>query len=599
MTILGAEHGFLEVEPHNPAQRRADREVILLLHGLGGSKDDWRFPAWRDNHWDLAHDPPDRESNNHLGPPLSPFDHLPEFGISSLRTDVRCWSGVLKALGHTVINYSQDGPQDTVDIPLAQFERRIVPFLRNDVLTGRLAGKRVVVLCHSRGGILARAYLHRHPDEGSEWIGRLITLCTPHQGTRAPRAKQRLADAASLLGSALLGSSALLANLVTRVAGMLDESDGAVQLLPGDPIFAQLASPADVPDIEVRTFGGTSARYARLYSWHYTPDSYLPNWSDFPDLRFDWTLFPVEVPFASPMLDALPDAVVDDEQDDGKGDGLVANSRARLPGTPHESFRVNHAEALWDEKLFARVADLLGTPLSGAGRVECGRPTVGLSIEPSTVTFGQVAAGSVASRTVRIKNSTGVPVTVRLPASPPGLFEWAGVDTEIPDGEQIAIQMRFRPVDNAIRREQVRVTSTGPGSPHTIGLTGKGIGGIPPPPAEEPLPTRLNFNPSVLTFGGVAIGAEAVRQLRIGNRTGRSVRISIARSPVGSVFRWSAVDTSLATGGDLRVSVTFRPTSNAIMRGTLTVTSATASSPESIGLVGKGPGGFPIPPPEG
>lgn len=594
MTILGREHGFLEVEPHDPADRRADREVVMLLHGLGGSKDDWRFPAWRDYHWDLAHDPPDRESDNHLTPPLLPSELLPDFGLSPMRTDVRCWSGVLKALGHTVINYSQDGPQDTVAVPLAQFERRIVPFVRNEVLTGRLAGKRVVLLCHSRGGILARAYLHHHPDEGSEWISRLITLCSPHQGTLAPHARQRLVDAAAVIGSAVLGPGPLLVAFISRVAGWLDESDGAVQLLPSDPIFGELASPADVPDIDVRTFAGTSVRYTRVYNWQYTPGSYVPNWSDFPDIRFDWTQVPIEVPFASPMLDALPDVVVDDEQDNGEGDGLVADVRARLPGAPHESFPVNHAEALWDEELFARVARLLGTPLSGAGSVECGRPQVGLSIEPSAVTFGSVAVGETASRTVRIKNTTGGPVTVRLPASPPGVFEWAAVDTEIPDGESITIPIRFHAVDRAIRTETVRITSTAAGSPHTMHLAGKGIGGFPTPP-EEPLPTRLAFDPTLLNFGPVAVGGQATRQLRIRNDTGRSVRITIDASTQGSVFQWPALDTSIATGTERQVSVTFRPKTNAIATGTLVVTSTTAASPELINLIGKGPGGFPTP----
>jgi pimeloyl-ACP methyl ester carboxylesterase len=372
MTLLGAEHGFLEVEPHEPAERRADREVVLLLHGLGGNKADWSFPAWRSYHWDLNDEPADRESDNHLTPPLNPWDHLPEFSLSDLRTNVRCWTGVLRALGHTVINYSQDGPQQRVEVPLAQLEERIVPFVRDEVLVGPLAGKRVVVLCHSRGGILARAYLGRHA-EASEWIARVITLCSPHQGTLAPLAKQRLVDAASALSGFL--SIPPLLSLVGRIAGWFDESAGANQLLPDDPLFAELAVPADIAGVDFTTFAGTSVRYARVYSWFFTPDSYLPG--GFPDIRFDWTLFPIEIPVISPMLDSLPDIVVDAEQDNGEGDGLVADARARLPNATHHSLSLNHAEALWDEDLFGRVADLLGTPLATAGPVECVQGFIG------------------------------------------------------------------------------------------------------------------------------------------------------------------------------------------------------------------------------
>jgi hypothetical protein len=76
-------------------------------------------------------------------------------------------------------------------------------------------------------------------------------------------------------------------------------------------------------------------------------------------------------------MECLPDPVVDDEQDEGEGDGLVADDRARLPDAPHRSLPINHAEALWDEGLFAEVAALLGTPLNGDETVECVRGFVG------------------------------------------------------------------------------------------------------------------------------------------------------------------------------------------------------------------------------
>jgi len=598
MTVLGEEHGFLEVEPHDPRDRRADREVILLLHGLGGSKDDWRFPITRGLHHDLSHAPPDRHDDNHLIPPLSPLDHLPEFGLSPMRTGVRCWTGVLKSLGHTVINYSQDGPQSPVEAPLAQFERRIVPFLRNDVLSGQLAGKRVVVICHSRGGILARAYLHRNPGAGSEWIGRVITLCSPHQGTKAPGAKQRLADAAAVIGAGtVLGANAPVADVVLKVAGVLGESAGAEQLLPGDPLFAELAAPAEVPDVQLRTIGGTSVRYARIYAYFFAPESYLPNWSDFPDIRFDWTKVPIEIPLASPLLDALPNALVDDEQDDGRGDGLVADSRARISGAPHESLPLNHVEALWDERLFARVAALLGTPLSGDERVDCGREPRGLIVQPSAVTFGSVDVGEIASRTVRIENTSGDRVRVQLAASPPGVFRWPAVDSVLPGGEALTLPFTFRPVDKTIRTEQVRVTSAATNGPHTISLTGKGIGGLPTPPPDPPLPTRLRFSTRVLTFGSVRVNDTETRVLVIANGTGRSVRVQIARSATGAVFQWPALDVRIPHGTERRVTVSFRPATNTISNGQLVVNSDTPISPETIALTGKGGiGGFPTPP---
>ena len=116
-------------------------------------------------------------------------------------------------------------------------------------------------------------------------------------------------------------------------------------------------------------------------------------------------------------------------------------------------------------------------------------------------------------------------------------------------------------------------------------------------PPTDPLPTRLRYSAPVLSFGPVPVGSTATRTLRIGNDTGRSVRVTIAASPSGSVFRWSALDTTIPTGTERTITVTFHPTSNAIVTARLVVASTTAISPETIPLTGKGPGGFPTPPP--
>jgi pimeloyl-ACP methyl ester carboxylesterase len=385
MTTLGHEHGFLEVLPHDPAERRPDREVVVLLHGLGGNKSDWAFPAWRGFHWNHRATPQNRTSNNHFTPPyanpLDWLDALTNFSLSDMSTSVRCWEGMLRAVGHTVVNFSQDGPQAEVEVPLDQFETTIVPFIRTQLLVGPLAGKKVTLLCHSRGGILARAYIANRTAEATQWIDRVVTLASPHQGTLAPLAKQRLANAAAslLVGPilSLAGVDDLLVWALDKVTGWLSETDGANQLLPGNSMFSDLVDPADVPGIQFLTFGGTSVRYTRLYYWLYTESSFFPNLSDFPDARFDWELYPVELPIISPMLDQLPDPVVDDEQDNGEGDGLVADARASLPGTQHVSMPFNHAEALWDESIFQQVASILGTPLTGGEVFECTRGYIG------------------------------------------------------------------------------------------------------------------------------------------------------------------------------------------------------------------------------
>ena len=80
----------------------------------------------------------------------------------------------MRGLGHTVIAYSQDGKNDVAEVPLQQLEELIIPYIRETVLQGPLAGKKVTVIAHSRGGILIRYYLARNPEAASEWIERVI-----------------------------------------------------------------------------------------------------------------------------------------------------------------------------------------------------------------------------------------------------------------------------------------------------------------------------------------------------------------------------------------------------------------------------------------
>jgi pimeloyl-ACP methyl ester carboxylesterase len=57
-----------------------------------------------------------------------------------------------------------------------------VPLLERAVRTAqsRTGAPRVALVCHSMGGLVARAYLQRHPDAP---VARVITLGTPHRGT--------------------------------------------------------------------------------------------------------------------------------------------------------------------------------------------------------------------------------------------------------------------------------------------------------------------------------------------------------------------------------------------------------------------------------
>lgn len=108
----------------------------------------------------------------------------------------------------------------------------------------------------------------------------------------------------------------------------------------------------------------------------------------------------------------------------------------------------------------------------------------------------------------------------------------------------------------------------------------------------------LILTPAQIDFGGVQIGTEQSRTLVIRNVSGGSASISLAPSKAGDVFRWSGFDGSLGHGEEHRVAIAFRPTTNEIVNAELTVRSPVLESPAVVGVIGKGPGGFPEPDPD-
>jgi Putative serine esterase (DUF676) len=321
--------------------------VVLLLHGNNGTADDMTNPAV---HPGMDYD--------YLAPIAAVTDRgwhgYPNVGVWGFELDplkgVTSWQAALATAGFGTAWYSQVDNAGYIATPARELAAVVT-----EILARLPASRRLALLAHSRGGLLARQFLVSNAANTAmrARLGMLITLHSPHLGSE-------LASLANALNSALAASS------LTTVAGSLF---GWLQSQVNAPSYQEMAvgstylssltaaeAAVGAPVIPVYTFGGTSALLSRARSSIFTPGSAVPQVTSIwpPRVEFHWETTPLALPSLITGIAAL--GLLAPELRDTVGDLLVADARSRLPGErSHQANRLNHAEALWDSALQRQV----------------------------------------------------------------------------------------------------------------------------------------------------------------------------------------------------------------------------------------------------
>ena len=365
------------------------KPVVILLHGLGGDRNDWISP-FRDRNWPYDHRraPAEVDLGTHDRPPLNPLPGVQTRFFLSPRlapnrsgvdgSDDRSWWQALVRAGFPVFTYSQVG-----DLmlpfsrgPVAEF-KSFMEALQQDVLGAAEYRERpVIILGHSRGGLIGRAYLSE-AEVKADQRGRfprvrgLVSLCSPHHGSHMALMDDKIIGFLSKVQQVVpklpndVGNS-----VIESLKAKADAYVGAYgdEIEPDGPLFGALRAQEPIrTGVRCLSVGGTSPRLLRVYVWTFTRDSLIPKRSTGGKLQFRWRAQPVEAKGASPVPDGLPLKLLGMDLDEimpGRGDGLTADRRCRFPATfsaaEHLSFPVSHAEALWDPALQQAIIRRLG-----------------------------------------------------------------------------------------------------------------------------------------------------------------------------------------------------------------------------------------------
>ena len=430
---------------HNNAATLSDgprgTPVIVLLHGLGGGEIDWTVPEHWGYHYNTAAPlPPNTTLGTFKTPAVGPAG--PIFR-DPLLVSIKSFPVFLNENGFQTLVYSQIDPSATLARPALE----LAALMRTLHSLPGLAERRFVLLCHSRGGLLARQFLKNNKDDPAA-VGRItkvITLHSPHDGSRwgnevtSPGRPSTTMAAAFDAGLNFIhpGAGPVVATLLAPLISYTTTAAFLEMRVDGPFINGLESGETPLPGLEYHTFGGTSVLFSRLIDRVYTLSSAVL----VPGVGFIHVITSVIDPLISPVFSAFPPVNGSGETRQGFGDFLVTDESSRLPfENSHHTNPVNHVEVLWDPTVQQQVLNILSAS----------DPWVDWTIHPGD-TFDDdgpprlvrdefdrllLFAGTSVNRQWRRELAVGDPVPAGIPLlSPgeaPGWSNWSNFTQEWP-----------------------------------------------------------------------------------------------------------------------------------------------------------------------
>ncbi|RJQ15974.1 MAG: hypothetical protein C4560_10400 [Nitrospiraceae bacterium] len=316
----------LDVSVH---KGRADKPVVIFIHGLGMDKSLWLDPLETRV---FAKNIPAKFLA--AGPPrTSSAPNHNKFTLGDVPEKMDGLWDELKTGGYNLVCWSQKRPVGPIGIAVKELAEIM------SIAKKSFPQNPIVLIGHSRGGLISRKFM-----EGDiRGIKTLITISTPHSGSSLARLGKYLRPLAAALKTVLPDNTRTVSEVVKRLNEFI-EGNAARELLPGSDFLKGLRdSPAK--GVSYFSFGGTRTELFTLYAWKKRDGKISPE----PFLTIPDSL-----------LSLLPSSVLPDELTPGKGDGLVSAKSSVLPwARRHHNVPANHISVLWDRKIIGAVAEIL------------------------------------------------------------------------------------------------------------------------------------------------------------------------------------------------------------------------------------------------
>ena len=331
------------------------KPILILIHGFGVTEKSWTNPyeeflgRGKISFDYVLADYPERPSP----PYFSPW----QFQNYCLSTPLRMlpsrplplW-GLLKDRGYNLLTWTQREPYGSIALAVEELDGIVA---ESEAMFG--VGARLMLIGHSRGGLVARKWIQDHPDKRDRIDG-LILLACPNAGSRLANVGEFLARAVKTTGRLIPRELSLDGGRIhLRISSLYEEiaelfkGVALEELRPHSPFILGLKR-KEIEEqhccIHYLNLVATSTVFTKLYriSSH-----------DIRELREVTSLID-SLPKMIPAM-MLPEEIVNE-----KGDGLVSKERARIPWMPSEAqkeFHVNHLRMLIDADVRREIVQFL------------------------------------------------------------------------------------------------------------------------------------------------------------------------------------------------------------------------------------------------
>jgi pimeloyl-ACP methyl ester carboxylesterase len=296
--------------------------VALLIHGLGMNNYFWVDPKKCLVLGGLA--------------PLTIFltdaaktsENTISFG--SLDPDIQGLWDCLKSAGFSLASWTQRQPLGPIQVAIDELKTAF------ETVRNKWPGKKIYLIGHSRGGLIARRFLLEEPVNDIEG---LITICSPHAGTDMAKFSRYLKPAGALLEKIIPGKSkVMLTKAIGRLSAFL-QSPAIEELTPDSEFMASIKKTLP-QQLKKLSFGGTSPALFQLIVRLPSDNCKIIK---FPDM----------------LTGPIPSGHLPRELTPGLGDALVSAKSAKLSGSKHYDFPNNHVRAAYDHRIHTIILDFL------------------------------------------------------------------------------------------------------------------------------------------------------------------------------------------------------------------------------------------------